>query len=224
MRRAQQDIDTEQGRAAAERAQSHAAAAAEQAGLAAAAAGEALSVVAGTAREVVGERGKQAAEGLAAAYEAVRERADNLPVGVVLEGVLEDARERGYDVWEAVGGSRPKRRSRYPWAPRAAVVGGILGVVAAVAVRALRKGDAPGAQEPEQVRAVVDPAPSATPTAVTTAPVSSTPVVAAPVAGTAPVAPAPESSAPATTVLETPAVPVGSLDEDGEAVVPTDKS
>ena len=95
--------------------------------------------------------------------------------------------------------------------------------VAAV-LRPLARGDPPGAQEPDQVRAVVDPAPSVAPTTVTSAPVSSSPVVAAPATTSNPVVPAPESSAPATSVLETPAVPVGSLDEDGEAVQPKDKS
>jgi hypothetical protein len=211
VRRAQQEIDMEQGRHAAERAQGHAGAAAEQAGLAAVAAGEVLSAVAGSAREVVGVRGKQAAEGLAAAYEAVRDRADNLPVPLLLEGVLEDARDRGYDVWEAVGGSRPKRASRYPWARGGAVAGALLGITAAMAVRRLLRGDAPGAQDPDQVQAVVDPAPFAP----VPPPVPPTVPTASPTAAAAPV-----SSAPATTVLETPAVPVGSLDEDGEAVLP----
>ncbi len=207
MRRAQQEIEIEQSRSAAERAQSHAGLAAEQAGLAAVAAGEVLSAVAGTARVVAEERGRQAADALSAAYGAARERADNLPVPELLEGVLEDVRERGLDVWEAVGG-RPRRRKRYPWARGGAVAGALVGIAAAVAVRKLLRGDAPGAQEPEQVRAVVD-APPVAPTTVTTAPVSSTPVV-----------PAPIEPAPATSTLVTPAVPVGSLDEDGEAVPP----
>jgi hypothetical protein len=52
---------------------------------------------------------------------------------------------------------------RWPWAVLAAVVGAAAGSAAALVVRSLEGEDAPDAQEPDQVQAVVDrpPAPPA---------------------------------------------------------------
>ena len=154
-----QEYDVERGREAAERAQGHAAVAAEQAGLAATHAIEAathvLGVAARTAREVGEERGRAAADALGTAYGTVRERADALPVSTVLEGVLEDARDRGVEVWHRLSGQPEPKPSRWPWVA-GALVGAAVAGAAVVVVRRLLGDDAPGAQEPEQLQAVVD--------------------------------------------------------------------
>lgn len=133
---------------AAARAAEHASAAAASAGLAA---GAALEVLGAAGREVV---------------TAVRGGAELLPTPAVLEGVLEDAFDRGAQAWDALRGrSRPPRR--WPWAAGSALAGATAAVAVTVLVRRLTTTDAPGAQEPADVRAVVDPAPAdAVPAAV----------------------------------------------------------
>ena len=53
------------------------------------------------------------------------------------------------------GRSAPRAR-RWPWAVLAAVVGAAAGSAAAFAVRSIEGTDAPDAQEPDEVQAVVD--------------------------------------------------------------------
>ena len=73
-------------------------------------------------------------------------------VGEVLEGVVEDGRSLTITTL----GRRPVRR--WPWAAGAAVAGALAGAGVAYAVRRVVGQDAPGALEPEQLRAVVDTA------------------------------------------------------------------
>ncbi len=174
-------------RDAAARAASHATAAAQAAGLAAGAAAEALGSAAGVVVDVASVRGREVGREVA---RAVRDGAELLPTPEVLEGVLEDAFERGADAWDALRGRRRPPR-RWPWATGSALVGAALAVGATVLVRRLATRDEPGAQEPEQVRAVVD----------TTAPVDTSVFDGVPVR--------PVTDAPA---------PAGPVDEDGEAV------
>lgn len=147
--------DDDQGRDAALRAAEHAQAAAVSAGLAAGAAAEVLGAAASTVTSVVGgvavERGREVAR-------AVRSGAELVPTPEVLEGVLEDAFERGAQAWDALRG---RRRRRWPWALTSALAGAAAAVAVTVAARRLSTQDAPGAQEPDQVEAVVDPGPVA---------------------------------------------------------------
>ena len=55
-----------------------------------------------------------------------------------------------------LGGRRSPQARRWPWALLAAVLGAAAGSAAAVVVRSLEGTDAPDAQEPEEVQAVVD--------------------------------------------------------------------
>jgi F0F1-type ATP synthase membrane subunit c/vacuolar-type H+-ATPase subunit K len=135
---------TDEGREAAQRAAEHAQAAAASAGLAAGAAAEALGVAAGLAAD----RGREVVQ-------VVRARASDLPSPVVLEGVLEEAFDRGAEAWDVLRGRRTPP-PRWPWATGSALAGAALAVGVAVLVRRLRTQDAPGAQDPEQVQAVVD--------------------------------------------------------------------
>lgn len=72
----------------------------------------------------------------------------------VLEGVVDEVRERGSGAVEALAGRRPVRR--WPWAVGAAVAGAAAGAGVALLVRTVLGEDAPGAQEPEQLQAVID--------------------------------------------------------------------
>lgn len=69
----------------------------------------------------------------------------------VLDGVVEQARGR---TGIAVAAGRTSRR--WPWAVAAAVAGAAAGAGVALLVQRLVGEDAPGAQEPEQLVAVVD--------------------------------------------------------------------
>jgi hypothetical protein len=214
---------TDEGRDAALRAAEHAQSAAASAGLAAGAAAEALSaaagvaavragdaaeaftVAAGNAAVVAAERGREVAS---VVRQNVRQRAAELPTPEVLEGVLEEAFDRGAEAWDALRGRhRPVRR--WPWATGSALAGAALAVGVAVVVRRLTTQDPPGAQDPEQVQAVVDLAP-AVPTDVPVVP-TDVPVVPTDV----PVVPADVPVVPATAP--------GPVDEDGEAVEPVDR-
>ena len=69
----------------------------------------------------------------------------------VLEGVVEDGRDRAAALLAVQAPAR-----RWPWAVGAAVLGAAAGAAVALAVRRLVGQDAPDAQDPEQLRAVVD--------------------------------------------------------------------
>lgn len=69
------------------------------------------------------------------------------------------SRVRGSAAWDAVRGTRvgpPVAVRRWPWALGAAALGALAGGALVVVVRRLAGQDAPGAQEPEELRAVVD--------------------------------------------------------------------
>jgi hypothetical protein len=76
---------------------------------------------------------------------------------------LAEARQRGGATWDALRGQRVVAVRRWPWALGAALAGAAAGVLVAVVVRRLTQHDAPGAQEPEQLQAVVDRGPTGTP-------------------------------------------------------------
>lgn len=81
----------------------------------------------------------------------------------VLEGVVEDGRER-----RGAALVPPARgRRRWPWSLGAAVAGAAAGAAVVLAVRRVLGQDAPDAQEPEQLRAVVDSGPALAPPAGT---------------------------------------------------------
>jgi hypothetical protein len=167
--------------------------------------GAQVGAVVGTALDEVGQRATQAAALLAETYGTVRERVVAAEPGVrarqwadTVESVVEQGRERAV---ATLPSKAPARRSRLPWPATAgrstapvgrslswsvgAAVGGAAGGVAvALLLRRLLGSDAPGAQEPEQLRAVVD-----------TGQDVARPVVSPPAAGVAPVAPpAPQGS------------------------------
>ena len=121
--------------------------------------GTAVGSAVGTAVGEAVHRANEAATVLAGGYGVVRERvaATDAPalvkqVGEVLEGVVEDSRDRAMSVL----GRQPPTRSRWRWAATAAVAGAAAGAAVAFAVKRLVGQDAPGAQEPDQLQAVVD--------------------------------------------------------------------
>ena len=134
--------------------------------------GEALGAAAGSAANHAVDLGRTAASltahGAAAARSsAARFAQGGLPevraaansMGEVLEGVVEDVRERSGEVVDALSGRRRLPR-RWPWMVGAAAAGAAVGAGAAMLVRRVVGEDAPGAQEPEQLVAVVDPRPA----------------------------------------------------------------
>ncbi|MDX6198966.1 MAG: hypothetical protein QOJ79_2117 [Actinomycetota bacterium] len=73
------------------------------------------------------------------------------------EAVLDEAAVRGSAAWDALRGERvgpPVAAARWPWALAAAVAGAAAGVAVAVALRG--RSDPPGAQDPEELEAVID--------------------------------------------------------------------
>ena len=73
------------------------------------------------------------------------------------EAVLEEAAARGGAAWDALRGERvgpPIAVRRWPWALAAAAVGAAAGVAVALVLRG--RPDAPGAQDPEDLEAVID--------------------------------------------------------------------
>ncbi|GAC1439319.1 MAG: hypothetical protein NVSMB55_00370 [Mycobacteriales bacterium] len=83
--------------------------------------------------------------------------ADRVPDDVV--AALDEARVRGEAAWDALRGERvgpPVAVSRWPWALAAALAGAAAGVAVAVAVRRISRPDAPGAQDPQDLEAVID--------------------------------------------------------------------
>ena len=148
-------------------------------------------------------RSAQAATVLAAGYGTARDRVADLDTDAltrqwahVLEGVVQEGRERagalrhsgagGRRTRRAVtvlpGRRRPVTRRGLPWAVGASLAGAAGGVALALVVRRVLGQDAPDAQEPEQLRAVVDAGPGASPVArpsVASGPATATGAVAA---------------------------------------------
>lgn len=131
-------------------------------------AGLAVSGAVVAAADRAGELGQRAREGAGPLYDRVVDSAGELAVAAApvvgsavetVSGVLEDALERGGAAWDALRGDRvgpPVAVRRWPWALGAAVLGAAAGAVAAAVVRKVAPPDAPGAQEPHELRAVVD--------------------------------------------------------------------
>ena len=82
---------------------------------------------------------------------------ENAPSDV--EAVLEEARIRGEAAWDALRGEPvgpPVAVARWPWALAAALAGAAAGVAVALAVRRMSRPDAPNAQDPDDLEAVID--------------------------------------------------------------------
>jgi hypothetical protein len=81
------------------------------------------------------------------------------PVVLTLADALDTSRVRGGAAWDALRGDRvgpPVAVRRWPWTLSAALLGALAGAaVAAVVLRVVGQ-DAPDAQEPEDLEAVVD--------------------------------------------------------------------
>jgi ElaB/YqjD/DUF883 family membrane-anchored ribosome-binding protein len=72
---------------------------------------------------------------------------------------LEEAAVRGGAAWDALRGERvgpPVGAARWPWAVAAAVAGAAAGIAVAVVLRRVAAPDPPGAQDPEELEAVID--------------------------------------------------------------------
>jgi hypothetical protein len=80
-------------------------------------------------------------------------------VGSTVGGLVEEPGARGGAALDALRGARvgpPVAVRRWPWALGAALLGAAAGAAAALLVHRLQGSDAPGAQEPHELRAVVD--------------------------------------------------------------------
>lgn len=104
-------------------------------------------------------RDKLSDKGLAAAWQDVR--AGLAPVGEVLEGVLEDARSRSAEAARVV--AEQQQAKRWPWAVSVVLAGAGAGAALVLARRTLFGEDAPDAQEPGELQAVVDLLPGTPP-------------------------------------------------------------
>lgn len=161
--------------------------------------GAQVGAVVGTAVDELGQRAGEAAAVLADTYGTVREKVAAAEPGALVrqwagavEGVVESVVEQGRDRASAVRATPvPAPRRTVSWSVGAAVAGALGGVAVALLVRRLLGSDAPGAQEPDQLRAVVDTGTGA-PAAPT--PVPDPPVAPAPVPGVAPVPPGPQGT------------------------------
>jgi hypothetical protein len=96
-----------------------------------------------------------------ALVEDARRRADELleDAREKADAILSEAALRGGAAWDALRGERvgpPVAVPRWPWALAAALAGAAAGVAVAIAVRRLDRPDAPDAQEPEDLEAVID--------------------------------------------------------------------
>ena len=76
--------------------------------------------------------------------------------------LVDEGRVRGGGVWQALRGGPvgpPLAGRRWPWAVLAGVLGALAGAATVLALRELMGRDAPDAQEPTALVAVVDRAP-----------------------------------------------------------------
>lgn len=76
-----------------------------------------------------------------------------------MASLLDDTLARTTGAYDALRGGPvgpPLAVRRWPWAALAAVVGAAAGAAVVVLVRRLAGQDAPGAQEPEELEAVID--------------------------------------------------------------------
>lgn len=122
-----------------------------------------LTAAAGRTGSSIVELTERAREGAGPALANLTERAG--PTGAAVAEALGDARLRGSAAWDVLRGERvgpPVAVRRWPWAVGAAVAGAALGGVVAYLLGRVSPTDPPGAQEPHEVRAVVDRPPGAT--------------------------------------------------------------
>jgi hypothetical protein len=106
---------------------------------------------------LVPELSERAQAEVQAVLEEARSRGADLSAEVV--AVLDEARIRGGAAWNALRGETvgpPVAHRRWPVALAAAVAGAGAGVAVAIVLRRVFAPDAPGAQEPEDLQAVVD--------------------------------------------------------------------
>jgi secreted protein with Ig-like and vWFA domain len=108
--------------------------------------------------EAVVEDARQRAESL---LEEARERAEAIVDEARTRGgaAFEEAALRGGAAWDALRGERvgpPVAVARWPWAVAAALAGAAAGVAVAIAMRRISRPDAPDAQNPEDLEAVID--------------------------------------------------------------------
>jgi hypothetical protein len=176
---------------AAETAAARAAEAVQRAGSALEHRGTASAPAVGSA---VGQAVDAAVEGAGTAR-TVAERIGGAALGAAgglvstVHGIVEEPTVRGGAALDALRGvpvGPPAARRRWPWAVGAALTGAAAGAVVAALVRRLSTTDAPGAQEPHELRAVVDVAGDpATPAAAGPGTTASTGLTPAPPPGAA---------------------------------------
>lgn len=135
--------------------------------------GAQIGSVLGTVVEEVARRAAAAGGSLGEGYGTVRERVEAAdPAGLVrqvggaLESVVGEGRARAGALVQQPSRVPAVRRRRagVPEALAASAAGAVAGVAVVLLVRRLLSHDVPGAQEPEQLRAVVDPTPAVEPT------------------------------------------------------------
>lgn len=145
-----------------------AATAAQRAGAAVQRAGTALEQQGRTSAPAVGAVVGSAVENALEVADSARTVAERVGAGALgvagelvetVSGLIEEPGARGAAALEALRGvpvRPPAARRRWPWAVAAAVAGATAGAGAALLVRRLSGGDAVDAQEPHELRAVVD--------------------------------------------------------------------
>ena len=125
-----------------------------------------LAERAGELAERAGELAERAVELSVPLRSRVADGAGELRVAAA--PALGEALERGGAAWGALRGDVVVPRGaarRWPWAVGAAVAGALAGAVVAKLLAKVAPADAPGAQEPHELRAVVDSADAAIRTA-----------------------------------------------------------
>lgn len=124
-----------------------------------------LAERAGELAERAGDLAERAGHRAAPVRDRVLDGAGELRVAAA--PVLGEVLERGGAAWGALRGDAVGPRvavRRWPWALGAAVAGALAGAVVAKLLSKVAPADAPGAQEPHELRAVVDsPAPTPSP-------------------------------------------------------------
>lgn len=143
-------------------------AAAQRAGAAVTRAGSTLEHQGRASAPAVGAAVGTAVEAVLEAASAARGAADRLSavasstaggLAGTVTGFVDEPGVRGLaalDVLRGVPVGPPAARRRWPWAVLAALLGAAAGVAIATTARRLQGSDAPGAQEPHELRAVVD--------------------------------------------------------------------
>ena len=136
--------------------------------------------VAGPLRDRVVDGAGELAERAGPLRDRVLEGTDDLRIAAA--PLVGEALERSGAAWSALRGEQapvaPVRR--WTWAVGAALAGAAAGAVAAAVVRKVAPADAPGAQEPHELRAVVDTSDTGAVRLQETGPAAASPPVAQP--------------------------------------------